>query len=55
MEGLQHLSDKEYSYRYMRIGEEYDDVEEFSGVDENIDWSDEKLNALPLVLNQKIR
>ena len=28
MEGLQHLSDKEYSYRYMRIGEEYDDVEE---------------------------
>ena len=22
------MSDKEYSYRYMRIGEEYDDVEE---------------------------
>ena len=30
MEGLNHLEDNEYSYRYMRIGENYDDMEEQS-------------------------
>lgn len=28
MEGLNHIGEKEYSYRYMRIGESYDDIEE---------------------------
>ena len=28
MEGLSHLEDKDYSYRYSRIGENYDDIEE---------------------------
>lgn len=28
MEGLEHLDKNEYSYRYMRIGENYDDIEE---------------------------
>ncbi len=28
MEGLNNLGEKEYSYRYMRIGESYDDIEE---------------------------
>lgn len=28
MEGLNYLGEKEYSYRYMRIGESYDDFEE---------------------------
>lgn len=30
MEGINHLGEKEYSYRYMRIGESYDDIEEQS-------------------------
>ena len=30
MEGLNHLGENEYSYRYMRIGESYDDIEEQS-------------------------
>lgn len=30
MKGLNHLSNNEYSYRYMIIGESYDDVEEQS-------------------------
>lgn len=39
MEGLNHLGENEYSYRYMRIGESYDDIEEQSydgKKDENI-------------------
>ena len=39
MEGLNHLGENEYSYRYMRIGESYDDIEEQSydgEKDENI-------------------
>jgi len=28
MEGLNYLRENEYSYRYMRIGESYDDIEE---------------------------
>lgn len=39
MEGLNHLEENEYSYRYMRIGESYDDIEEQSydgEKDENI-------------------
>lgn len=28
MEGLSHLGENEYSYRYMRMGESYDDIEE---------------------------
>lgn len=28
MNGLEYLSENEYSYRYMRIGESYDDIEE---------------------------
>lgn len=28
MEGLNHLGENEYSYRYMRIGENYEDIEE---------------------------
>ena len=28
MDGLKHLKDKEFSYRYARIGESYDDYEE---------------------------
>lgn len=28
MEGLHHLADKDFSYRYARIGESYDDYEE---------------------------
>lgn len=39
MEGLNHLGENEYSYRYMRIGESYDDIEEqfYDGKkDENI-------------------
>lgn len=28
MEGIDHLEKNEYSYRYMRIGESYDDIEE---------------------------
>ena len=30
MDGLRHLADKDYSYRYARIGESYDDYEEYS-------------------------
>ena len=30
MKGLEHLGENEYSYRYMRIGENYDDIEEQS-------------------------
>ena len=30
MEGLSHLADKDFSYRYARIGESYDDYEELS-------------------------
>ena len=30
MDGLSHLADKDFSYRYARIGESYDDYEEFS-------------------------
>jgi len=39
MEGLEYLSENEYSYRYMIIGESYDDIEEkfYDGVkDEKI-------------------
>ena len=39
MEGLNHLGESEYSYRYMRIGESYNDIEEQSydgEKDENI-------------------
>lgn len=37
MEGLSHLGENEYSYRYMRIGESYDDIEEqsYDGEKEN--------------------
>lgn len=28
--GLEHLAENDYSYRFARIGEEYDDIEEFS-------------------------
>lgn len=28
MKGLEHLGENEYSYRFMRIGESYDDIEE---------------------------
>ena len=28
MEGLQHLKEKDFSYRYARIGESYDDYDE---------------------------
>ena len=37
MEGLNHLGENEYSYRYMRIGESYDDIEEqyYDGEKEN--------------------
>lgn len=28
MEGLNHLGENEYSYRYMRIGESYEDIDE---------------------------
>lgn len=40
MKGLDYLQDNDYSYRYMRIGESYDDCEEQSydgEKDENID------------------
>ena len=29
MKGLEHLKDNNYSYRYARIGEDYDDYDEF--------------------------
>lgn len=37
MEGLNHLGENEYSYRYMRIGESYEDIEEqsYDGEKEN--------------------
>lgn len=37
MEGLNHLGENEYSYRYMRIGESYEDIDEqfFDGQKEN--------------------
>ena len=30
MNGINYLGENEYSYRYMRIGESYDDIEEQS-------------------------
>lgn len=30
MDGINHLGENEYSYRYMRIGESYEDIEEQS-------------------------
>lgn len=40
MEGLKHLEKKDMSYRYARIGESYDDYEEFSYESDNEEEQD---------------
>lgn len=40
MEGLKHLEEKDMSYRYARIGESYDDYEEFSYESDNEEEQD---------------
>lgn len=49
MEGLNHLTEKDYSYRFARIGESYDDYEELS---HESDIEEEQDLAYPSMLRE---